>query len=176
MATKARKTQSKKAPASVEVKKSGDVIKAFHAFIAKNVHDRYNTQLTKATQEKIVSYGPWLAAFVLLVLAPELLVLAKESRFISFSGFLETILFNQDSWVLLIVLLINCVLAFDALGELFNKTKRGWNRVYSALLINLAYVLYQLGAHLSNPAAPILSILGFGFCLFVVFDVKRYYK
>ena len=176
MPAKVAKKQSKKASSSVEVKQSRDIIRVFNAFVAKNMHDRYKTRLTKNTQQKIVSYGPWLAALILLVIAPELLIFAKEARLISLNGFIETVLFNRESWVLLLVILANCILTFDALGELFNKTERGWNRVYSALLINSTYVLYQLAAQIANPAAPIVSILLLALCLFVLFDIRKYYK
>lgn len=170
-----RKPRSKKAQ-TVEVKHSRDVISTFNRYVFKNLHDRYNARLSESTRTKIVAYGPWLAIFTLLVIAPELLVLANNAMFISPTGFLEKVLFNRNSWVLLIIVFVNILSAVDALGELFNKTKRGWNRIYFALLINITYVVLQLFTHLEQPAAPLLALLGFTACLFALLDVREYYS
>jgi hypothetical protein len=171
----ARKPRAKKVEA-IEVRGSRDVISVFNRLIIENVHDRYNARFSENTRKKIVAYGPWVSIALLLLFAPMLLVLANNGMFISPVGFLEKILFNRDSWVLLIIVLINIVCTVDALSELFNKTKRGWNRVYIALLINSGYVLYQLASNLEQPAASVLSLIGFLFCLFALLDVREYYK
>lgn len=172
----AKKKTSKVRKQSVQVKNRSDVLASINGFIFKNVHDRHNLTFSSNTKEKIVSYGPWLAIAALLIIAPELLVLAKDATFISFSGFIETILFNRTSWVLLIILFINCLLLVDGLEDLFAQKRRGWNRIYIALLINITYVIYQLFARIEQPAAPILALVGFIFCLFTLLDVRDYYK
>lgn len=173
--TSAKKPRAKKAGA-VEVKGFQDIIRLFNNLISKNLHERFGVRFSKSNQVKIVAYGPWLSIAVLLLLAPELLVLANNAMFISPIGFLEKILFNRDSWVLLIIMFINIISAVDALSELFDKTMRGWNRVYVALLINMGYVFYQLLTSLEQPAAPLLSLVVFGFCLFTLLDIRQYYK
>lgn len=170
-----QKPRAKKVQA-VEVKNSKDVLSMFNRYVFKNLHDRYNARLSEPTRQKIVAYGPWLAIFTLLFIAPELLVLANNAMFISPTGFLEKVLFNRDSWVLLIIVFVNIISAVDGLSELFNKTKRGWNRIYFALLINIGYVLFQLFTHLEQPAAPLLALLGFTACLFALLDVREYYS
>jgi hypothetical protein len=171
----AQKTRAKK-QASVEVRGLNDVIALFNRIVAKNIHDRYNARFSENTRKKIVAYGPWLSIALLLVAAPILLVLANDGILVSPIGFLEKVLFNRDSWVLLILVFINVLSAVDALEELFKKTIRGWNRVYVALLINTGYVIYQLFSNLDKPAAPLLSLIAFVFCMFALFDVKEYYK
>lgn len=170
---------ARKIPASkksnVEVKRSTDVVKTINAFIFKNLHDRYNAKLSTKTREAIVAYGPWLGALLLLIIAPELLALAKTGSFISFSGFVEKVLFSKESWVLLVVVFINCLATVDSLSYMFQKAKRGWNAIYGALLINIVYVLYQLLTNMNQPAPAILSLVGFGFCLFSLLDIRTYY-
>lgn len=161
---------------AVEVKSYKDVLAVVNRFIAKNLHDRYSVRFAESTRQKIVSYGPWLTLATLIFVAPELLVLANNAMLISPIGFLEKVLFNRESWVLLIIVFINILCSVDALTDLFEKNKRGWNRVYAALLINLGYVLYQLFTNLEQPAAPLLSALGFIFCIFAVLDIREYYK
>jgi hypothetical protein len=176
----ASKTTTKKvnseASKAVEVKKTDDVVKAVNDFIFKSFHDRYNFSLSTNVKESLVAYGPWIAAALLLLFAPEMLVLAKTAQFISFSGFLEQILFSKDSWVILVVVFINCLAVADSLSYLFKKSKRGWNAVYGALLVNLIYVVYQLFSNLDHPAAPILSVIGLGACIFTLLDIRTYYK
>jgi hypothetical protein len=170
------KKQRTKHTDAIEVRGLQDVIRLFDRVIAKNIHDRYNARLSESTRKKLVAYAPWLAAVVLLLLAPALLVLANSGILISPLGFIEKVLFNRDAWVLLIVVLINIVCTVDALSELFNKTRRGWNRVYSALLINSGYVLYQLLTNFEQPAAPLLSLIGFIACIFTMLDIREYYN
>lgn len=174
--TKSKQSKPRRASrANVEVKSYREVFKNINNFISRNLHDRYNIRYSEVTRLKLVSYGPWIMIGTLLFFAPELLVLAKDTMFISPAGFIEKVLFNRDSWVTLIIVLINIICAIDALSELFAKTKRGWNRVYLALLINTGYVLYQLSTNLQQPAAPLLALLGFIFCLFSVLDIREYY-
>lgn len=144
--------------------------------IAYNLHGRYNRHLSKSSQKKLVAYGPWLALGTLIIAAPELMLLANNGRFVSPIGFLEKVLFNRESWVLLMVVFINIICFVDALSDLFEKTKRGWDRVYLALLVNLTYVLYQLATNLDQPAGPLLSTLAFVFLIFGLLDVREYYK
>ncbi len=170
------KTSKRKKTSTVEVKNHRDVMSTINSFIAKNIHDRYNVTFSEATKLKIVAYAPWLAILTLLVISPELIVLANNGLLTSPMGFLEKILFNRDSWVLLIILLVNIICLVDGFGELFSKSIKGWNRIYFALLVNSIYTLYQLLTHLDQPAAPILSLLGFGFCLFSLLDIKNFYN
>lgn len=174
--TKTSKKAKASASTTVEVKNYKDILSGFNNFIAKNIHDRYNVTFSQVTKLKLVAYGPWLAIVTLLVILPQLLVLANNGQVSSPVGFLEQTLFNRESWVLLIILLTNIILLVDGLAELFNKALKGWNRVYLALLVNGGYILYQLFTQLDQPAAPLLSLLGIGFCLFTVLDIKRYYK
>jgi len=173
--TTTRKTRAKK-QTSVEVRSLKDVVDVFNRLIAKNLHGRYNARFSETTRNKIVAYAPWLSIALLVVAAPMLLVLANDGILVSPIGFLEKVLFNRDSWVLLILVFINVICAVDALDELFKKTLRGWSHVYSAVLINTGYVLYQLFSNLDQPAAPLLSLIGFIFCLFALLDVKEYYS
>ncbi|MFO0971712.1 MAG: hypothetical protein U0520_05205 [Candidatus Saccharimonadales bacterium] len=147
MAKKAATKRRSRAARTIEVKQHTDIIRIIDALLVKNMHDRYTVRLSEKTREMLVAYGPWLAIGLLAVIAPELMVLAKSGRLISATGFLEKVLFNRESWVLLMVVFINIICFVDALSDLFEKTKRGWDRVYLAILVNLTYVLYQLATN-----------------------------
>lgn len=160
---------------SVHVKRGSEVFAAIQNSIAYNLHGRYNRHLSKSSQKKLVAYGPWLALGTLIIAAPELMLLANNGRFVSPIGFLEEVLFNRDSWGLLSMILINIICSVYALGDLFEKKRRGWNGVYTALLSNLLYVLYQLITNIAQPAGPILASMGIVFCLFILLDIREYY-
>lgn len=166
----------KKKSDNVEVKKGGDVLSALNRHLAYNLHDRYNLSFSSKTQQKMVAYGPWLAILSVVVLMPQLLILSKSGQLISFSGFFETILFNQESWVILIILFSNILLLVDGIGHLFAKERKGWTRIYQATLVTSGYIIWQLLANLSQPAAALLSLLATIFVLFTLLDIRSYYR
>ena len=173
---KPNKNTKAESNSTIRVKSYRDILSACNNFIIANAHDRFKTSFSRNTKKKLVSYGPWLAIILLMIMAPQLLVLANNNMFITPFGFLEKILFNRDSWVLLIVVFVNIICMVTAVDELFKKSRRGWNSVYSALLVNISYVSYQLVTNLSQPAGSILSLIIFGGCLFTLIDIREYYK
>lgn len=173
--TRTRKRQPR-STTSVRVKRADEVLATIQGWLAYNLHDRYNRHYSKATQKKLVSYGPWLALVLLMIIAPQLMLLANNGVFVTPVGFLEAVLFNRDSWGILSMILLNIVCLVDGLSHLFEKQRRGWNRVYGACFLNLVYILYQLVTNLSQPAAPILATAGIAACLFTLLDIREYYS
>ena len=161
---------------SVRVKKGSEVLTSIQNFLNYNLHGRFNTSLSKKLQTRLVAYGPWIAIALVIVVLPELLILAKNGTLMTFTGFFDTILFNQSSWVVMLVLLSGIMLLVDGLSDLFNKKLRGWQRVYAATLINASYILWQLVDNISQPAAPILSLIAIFAIIFALLDVKKYYR
>lgn len=171
-------TKAKKAPANnvVQVKNASDVLRAFNGGVEYVFHTRVGKRLSKATQTNLVAYGPWIMAATLLIILPELLIFAKEGRLVGVSSFFTAIFFNQASWVLMVVVLTNCILLADGLSDVFAKKRRGWDRLYLALLINGGYVLSQLAQQLTQPAAPLISLATISFLLYASLDIRKYYK
>src|SRR5690606_31920007 len=143
---------------------------------AHNVHARFQYTLPKATKSKLVAYGPWLASLYVVIVSPQLLNLAKSGTLLSPSGFFNDIFFNQAAWVVLVVMLINVLLLVDGLSDLFATKRRGWNKLHLTALTTAAYILWQLLSNLSEPAAPILSLLVVWLVLFTLYDVRDYYS
>lgn len=160
----------------VRVKKGGDVLATVNTFIAYNVHDRYSFRLSKKVQTQLVAYGPWLAALLVTVISPQLLNLAKNGNLMTISGFFNEIFFNQQAWVVLIIILLSTLLVVDGLSDLFSKKLRGWNRVYVASLATAFYTTWQLAGNLNQPAAALLSTLGAFFVIFCLLDIRNYYS
>ena len=176
MAKKASEKRAKQPATAVRVKTAPEVVGALNRYIDYFFHKKIGKSLGKRTQQKLVSYGPWLMTLILLIVLPELLIFAKNAEIVGISGFFTEIFFNQESWILLIVVLSNCLLLADGLSDLFNKKLRGWNRIYLALLINMTYIAAQLAQNLSRPAAPLLSLAAICVLLFMHLDIKKYYK
>lgn len=178
MARQATMRVIKRTPAfkPVKVKTATDLITWLDTALTHNLHDRLPLRFTKITQRKLVTYGPWLMALGLLIIAPEAMILAKANRIVSFSGFLERVLFDQQAWVLLVMVLINCLLVAEGLSAVAAKKRHGWNRMYLGLVLPSGYVLWQLISNPLQPAAPLLSLVILAACLFTLFDLKTYYK
>lgn len=172
---KSKKTAARTTP-RVKVKQSSDVLATISNFISYNAHDRYTFRLSKSVQTQLVAYGPWLAGLFVTIISPQLLNLAKNGNLMTISGFFNDIFFNQQSWVMLVILLLNTLFVVDGLSDLFAKKVRGWNRVYIASLITAFYTLWQLAGNLDQPAAPILATLGAGFIVFCLLDIRNYYS
>lgn len=176
MAQKKNTTKPAASTPSVRVKKGSEVVTALHGFLSHNLHGRFNVSLSKKLQTTLVAYGPWLAIVLVLVVLPELLILAKNGTLLTVTGFFDTILFNQEAWVVLLVLLSGIMLLVDGIGDLFGKKSKGWQRIYAAVLINAGYILWQLFGNLAQPAAPLLSLIAVFAILFALLDIKQYYK
>lgn len=167
-------TETKKS--SIKVKSAREVGQMIQRHIAYNLHGRHSLSLGKPLQRKLVSYGPWLSILLVLFIIPELFIFAKTGSLMHISNFLDTILFNRSSWVILIILLANLLLLVDGIGELFESKRKGWQRIYLACLLSLGYILWQLADNISQPAAPLLSAVSLLLIIFVLFDIESYYK
>lgn len=170
------KTTPTKRSSDVRVKSSKDVISTVNRLLSYNLHDRFKFGFSKPTKIKLTAYGPWLAALSVIVISPELMSLAKNGRLLTISSFFNEIFFNQQAWLILVIILINILLLVDGLTDLFDMKLRGWNRVYAPALITAFYVLWQLLSSLDQPAAPLLSLLGAWFVLFSLLEIKSFYK
>lgn len=167
--------KTKKAP-QVRVKTINEVASTTLNLLSYNLHDRFTFEYSTKTKKKLVAYGPWLATLFVVIISPQLLILAKNGNLITVSGFFNEIFFNQKSWVILVLILLNVLFLVDGLSDLFTRTSRGWNRVYIPALVTLCYTIWQLFANLSQPAAPILAILGSLAVVFTVLDIRSYYN
>lgn len=172
MAKRAVKTANK----AVQVKNINEVGKTLQRHLAFNLHGRYAFRLSNTTRHKIVSYGPWLAIMLVILILPELFVFAKTGSLMQVTGFFNDILFNREAWVILSLLLVNILLLVDGIGELFEKKQKGWQRIYLATLISTLYIIWQLLSNLSQPAAPLLSLVAAVSILFTLLDVESYYQ
>lgn len=170
-----RKNAASKRTPNVKVKSNKEVFATIERLMVRNLHDRFSFTFSKQTKARIVAYGPWLATLSVVIVSPQLMNLAKNGSLMTISGFFNDIFFNQQSWVILVAILLNVLLLVDGLNGLFHKTRRGWTKVYITALITAVYVLSQLLQNLAQPAAPILSLIGAFGILFTLYDVRDYY-
>jgi hypothetical protein len=176
MAKTTKKAPQQKTVSNVRVKPANEVVATVQRHIEYNLHSRYNLSFSKATQKKLVAYGPWLAIGLIVFIIPQLMALAKTGSLMTFSGFFNTVFFNQDSWVILLIIFTNILLLVDGVSKIFEKGIAGWTRVYQAMVISTGYIVWQLLSNISEPAAPILALLGAVLVLFALFDIKQYYR
>lgn len=171
-----RKNATSKRTPNVKVKSNKEVLATIERLMTYNLHDRFSFTFSKQTRAKLVAYGPWLATASVVLISPQLMNLAKNGSLMTISGFFNDIFFNQQSWVILVAILLNILLLVDGLNGLFHKTRRGWTKVYITALITTVYIVSQLLQNLSQPAAPILGLLGAMFILFTLYDIRDYYS
>lgn len=160
----------------IQTKSWRDVVRVADITISRIVHDRHSVSLSELTKRRIVAYGPWLAVGLWLVVIPQLLALTKTGGFLSANMLLEMMVFSRESWVMLVLLFITSIGVSNAVTDLAAQKIRGWNRIYIVTLVNASYILYRLFANVQQPAAAILSLLVLIGILFVLLDVRSYYR
>lgn len=169
---------AKKTPAStkVQTKSWREVAHTIDVVIRNLIHDNYSVSLSKITQRRIVAYGPWLAVIFWLFAIPQLLALTSTGNFLSLNMLLETMVFSRESWVVLLLFFVTSVGIANAITDLSVQKLRGWNRVYAVTLLNTLYVTYQLIFSSKQIAGSLLSFAVLIATLFIILDVRRYYK
>lgn len=174
--TKKSNTTKKNSNSSINTKSWSDVARVIDHIISNNLHDRHNISLSELVQRRIVSYGPWLAVGTWILLIPQFIALAKTGGFLSLNMLLETMVYSRESWVMLLLFFVTSVAAASSITELSIQKIKGWNKIYVATLINLAYVLYQLFFNGGQPAGALLSATALVAIIFILLDVRKYYS
>lgn len=169
------KPQAKKSTA-IETKTWREVIHTIDVFIRDIIHDRHSVSLSKTSQRRVVAYGPWLAVAFWLIAIPQLLALTNTGGFLSLDTLLETMVFSRESWTILLLFFVTSVGVASAITDLSMQKLRGWNHIYAVTLLNASYVLYQLLFNTHQAAGSLLGLAALGAALFVILDVRKYYK
>jgi hypothetical protein len=81
-------------------------------------------------------------------------------------------------WVSLIVLVLDAVLILAAFPGLKARSKaKGWNLLFYATLVNLAYGVVRLFTSIgSGPGSLVGSVIGAAIAFFFLFQVRDYYN
>lgn len=166
----------KSTSSNIQTKTWQEVVHSIDLVIRNVIHDNYSVSLSKVTQRRLVAYGPWLAVAFWILAIPQLLALTTTGGFLSLNMILETMVFSRESWVLLLLFFVSSVGIASAITDLSMQKVRGWNRMYAVVLLNSAYVAYQLLFGGNQAAGSLLGLAALAATLFVLLDIRRYYK
>lgn len=116
----------------------------------------------------IVKILPWFTLIVLILSVPLILAFLGISLFVlpfSFPGGLGSGVNAFISWL---VLVASFILDLLALRGLFDIKKQGWTYLYWGVLLNGVYNLFTL--NLGS------LVIGTGISLYILFQIRSYYK
>ena len=116
----------------------------------------------------IVKILPWFTLIILILAIPLILAFFGISLVLlpfSFMGSLGTGLNAFISWI---VLVVASILHLLALPGLFKNKKQGWTYLYWGVLLNGVYNIFTL--NLGS------LVIGTGLSLYILFQIRSYYK
>ncbi|NTU46091.1 hypothetical protein HGA88_00515 [Candidatus Roizmanbacteria bacterium] len=125
-------------------------------------------QLPENAKETLVQFGPWISLIVIIITVPPILSLFSLGAFLSPFAAIAGATLDFNYWISLLFILAAVVFELIALPKLFKREKKGWQYMYYAALITAVGNLVDL--HLSS------LILGTLLSLYILFQIKKYYK
>lgn len=124
--------------------------------------------LPAAWKELIVKVLPWLVLIISIVSIPQLLVILGFSAIIMPFSYLSAPIAQNHLTLTWLFAVVSMILAVIAIPKLFKKAREGWVLLfYSSLVSALSSLLYLNLANL---------IIGTGLSLYILFQIKEYYK
>jgi hypothetical protein len=144
-----------------------DFLKQMEAFFDTYLHKKAPFHLPPKVKEFIVHYGPWITLVVMILALPGILFglgfMAFYAPFAMMSrGFGGSLLLES------LITLAALVLEVLALPGLFARSLKGWHLLYYAVLVNA--VARLLGGDILG------MIIGTVIALFLLFEIREYYK
>jgi hypothetical protein len=121
-----------------------------------------------SAKEIIVKYAPYISLVIILFSLPAILFALGLGALLSPFAFLGGLRYGFSFSLTSLVLLITIVLDIIALPSLFKREFFGWKMLYYSTLIGAVHSLlnFQLGN----------LIIGTAISLYILFQVKNYYK
>lgn len=120
--------------------------------------------LPKNVKETLVKYSPWITLIVLVLSLPALM----DGFSLGLSNSILRQILGPGHYITLIFLLITVVLQGMSIKGLFVRAKSGWSLVFYSILVSAVYNLL-----LGNWGG---LIIGTAVSLYIVFQVREYYK
>jgi hypothetical protein len=143
------------------MKSLDELIKTLDLYLVKKA-----PALPKNVKETLVQYSPWITLIVLVLSLPALFAVFSLGSMFTYSIFRPVL--GPGYYISLIFLLITVILQGMSIPGLMAKSKKGWNFVFYAVLVNAVYSLLA-----GNWAVLIIGTL---VSLYFVFQVREYYK
>ncbi len=119
-------------------------------------------------KEVIVNFAPWLIIIMVVLASPAILAVLGIGTLLAPFSFLGGVRYGATFSLYLLILAVSLVLEVLAVPGLFKRTIKAWRLVFYATLVSAVSSLSHgdLGG----------LIIGTGLSLYVLFQVKKYYK
>lgn len=129
-------------------------------------------QLPAGVKEVIVKVAPWVTLIIIILSLPAVLTLFGFGSFMG--GFAPFVGYGLSSryYLGIIILIVQLILMIMAFPGLQKREIKGWRYIYYSNLVSGVYGIissYNLGA-------LIWALIALGIGLYIIFQVKSYYK
>lgn len=137
-------------------------------FFKTYLHDKIPFHLPPNVKEFLVKFGPWITLVVLIFSIPAILLLFGLSTLFVPIATVVGVRSGSFPIISIVFSLASLGLGAFSLPGLFNRQIIGWRLAYYAVLVS------TLGQLLHNDI--IGAVLGIAISMFVLFEIKDYYK
>jgi hypothetical protein len=133
------------------------------------LHKKVPFQLPPKVKEAIVKYGPWIILVLMVLAIPAILLALGLNAAIApyamyYGGYHYSSLFMLSGLISLLALILEAV----ALPGLFSRSLKGWHMLYYSTLVS--FVGQILMGNLIG------GIIGLAISIYILFQVREYYK
>ena len=129
-------------------------------------------QLPVSAKETIVKVAPWITLVILVLSIPAILAIFGMGSLVGGMGLAFGVRLGTIYYLSIAVLAVQVVLMGLSISGLMKREIKGWKLVYYSSLVSVVYGIissYGLGN-------IIWSLLGSAIGLYILFQVKSYYK
>lgn len=133
-------------------------------------------QIPAGGKDVIVKLIPWLNLVLLILLLPALLVIFSLGTAIGVLTPTVGVTIGPLYYLALLVLLVQAVMMAIALPGLFKGLRSGWQLIYYATLISIAYAVVDWIARPATVGGFLWSLITSGISLYILFQVRDHYK
>ncbi len=137
-------------------------------FFKTYLHDKAPFHLPPNVREFLVKFGPWVNLVIILLTLPIILLAFGLSTLIAPFAFMAAVGTGKFFALHIIMSAVSLVLEICALPGLFARKTQGWRLTYYASLVS------ALGQVLRGDI--IGAVIGLAISLYVLFEIKDYYK
>lgn len=138
-------------------------------FLYTYLHTKAPFHLPANIKELIVKYGPWLALVLIILALPLVLLALGLSVLIApFMAMYRTVHNTADFYISQLLSLVAIIIEGMAISGLFARSLKAWRLIYYAALLNAV-----AGIIVGN---VIGALIGAVISLYILFEIKEYYK
>jgi uncharacterized membrane protein YoaK (UPF0700 family) len=124
--------------------------------------------LPVSVKEFIVNFGPWISLILGLLLLPLILAAFGLGALFTPVAMMAGVRFGATYMLSILVAVVQMVLQFAAIGGLLKRQTGGWKLAFYGALVGGVYSLVSLQI--------IGLVIGTGLSLYVLYQIKSYYK